>query len=190
MQKEQKESFAERIVKITENLRDPLVQGEKRSRFIAGEGIAYSLNDSCLDLWDSILSDLLIKNGWNKKFSEKYVDSKLHEIISKIVKDGNSQKALDYFDQLIDEYEQYSTEHILHIPLFGIELNEEPIKLGNVILKKIDNICTEDLISRYKQAISKSSHSDDEKIWFVEQEKERIDKFLRNRVCAIIIVQY
>jgi hypothetical protein len=122
MQKEQKESFVKNIVKITENLHDPLVHGNRRSRFIARESTAYSITNGCLDLWDTLLKDLLIKCGWNKKFSEKYVDIRLQEIIDKIIKDGNSQKTLEYFNQLIEEYEQYSKEYILYIPLFGIEL--------------------------------------------------------------------
>jgi hypothetical protein len=137
MQKEQRESFIKRIIKIAENVRDPLVRGKKRSRFIARGGATFSLTNGCLDHWDTILEDLLIKNGWDKKFSEKYIDSKLQEIISKIIMDGNLQKTSDYFDQLIDEFEQYSKEHILCVPLFGIELNEGSIKLGTVILKKM-----------------------------------------------------
>lgn len=186
MREEQKELIVKKIVKISENAQNPLVQGKKRNRFIAQEGTAYSLTNGCLDLWDTILKDLLIENGWNKKYSEKYVDLKLQETISKILNDGNSQKALEYFEQLIYEYEQYSREHILCIPLFGIELNEGEIKLGSVILKKMDDKSTEELISKLQLAISKTSNNDDEKRMFVKQEKESINKFLRNKVCAVI----
>ena len=188
MHKEQRESFVKRIVNIAENARDPRVHGEKRSRFISREGIAFRLTDGCLDLWDDILEDLLIKNDWNKKFSEEHVDAKLQEIISKIIKDGNSQKAFEYFDQLTNEYEQFSKEHILHIPLFGIELNEGSIKIGNLNLKKMDDKNTDELISRLEHAISKTSNTDDEKQMYFEQEKEDVNKFLRNKVCAVVTV--
>ncbi len=186
MLNEKKKSFVERIVKIAENAQDPLVRGKRRSRFISRDGISYSLTDGCMDLWDNILEDLLIKNDWNTKFSENYVDLKLQEMICKMFKDGDLQKALEYFDQLITEYEQYSKEHILCVPLFGLELNEGSIKLGNVVLKKMDDKCTDELLSRLELAISKTLNTDIEKRMFFEQEKERINKSLRDRVCAEI----
>jgi hypothetical protein len=188
MHREQRESFVKRIVKIAENARDPRAHEKKRSRFISREGTAFRLTGECLDLWDDILEDLLIKNDWNKKFSEKYVDSKLQEIISKIIKDENSQKAFEYFDQLTNEYDQFSKEHILHIPLFGIELNEGSIKIGNLNLKKMDDKNTDELVSRLEHAISKTSNTDEEKQMYFEQEKEDVNKFLRNKVCAVITV--
>jgi len=186
MRNEQNDSLVKKLVKIAENTSDPLVRGTKRNMFISRGGIAYSLNNGFLDLWNNILTDLLIKYDWNKKFSEKYVDAKLQEIIVKIIKDGNSQKAFDYFDQLLNEYEKYSKDYTVYLPLFGIELDQKTVKLGNIILKKIDDNRTDELVSILRQVISKTSNTDDEKQMFFEQEKENIIKFLKNKVCAVI----
>jgi hypothetical protein len=188
MEKKQKELNVKKILKIVENLQAPFARGNRRTRFTARDGIQYSLRDECLDLWDTILRDLLVKYNWNKKFSEKYLDLRLQEIINNIIKDGRPQRAYEYFDQLADEYEQYSNEQILNIPLFGIELNEKTIELGNITLKNLNDELTEELIARLSHVISNSSNTDDEKKLHFDQEKELIDKYLRNQVCAILAV--
>lgn len=188
MMQEKRESFVRKIAKIAENLHEPSVRGSRRTRFVAGEDAAFSLANGALDLWDNIIKDLLIINRWNAKFSEKYLDKKLQEIMNKIIKDGDSRKALEYFNQLVDDYEQYSKIHILYLPLFGIEMVEKPIKLGNVVLKRMDDNSIEELESRIEKTVNQSLNTDEEKQMFVEQENENLNKFLRNKVCAIIEV--
>jgi hypothetical protein len=186
MEKQQKESIIKDIVKIAENLQDPFTRGNRRSRFVSRDGIAYSLTDEYLDLWDDILKELLIKHNWNMKFSEKYVDSKLQEIINNLTNDKYPQRVHEYFDQLENEYEQYSKEQVIYIPLFGIELDEALIELGNITLEKLSDKRTDELIERLCRVILSSSNTDEEKKMHFDHEKKLIDEYLRNRVCAVI----
>ena len=186
MDEKQKELIIKKIVNISENLQDPLACRNRRRRFISRDGISYCLTDRFLDFWDDILRDLLIKHKWNTKFSEKYVDSKLQEIISNLIRDRSPQKAHEYLDQLEKEYEHYSIEQVLRIPLFGIELDERLIELGNVTFKKLNDERTEELIVMLNQAISNSSNTDEEKKMHFDFEKELINEYLRDRVCAEI----
>lgn len=188
MDDKQKELIIKKILKIAENLQAPFARGNLRTRFISRDGISYSLTDECLDLWDTILRDLLVKCNWNKKFSEKYVDLRLQELINIIIKEESPQRAYEYFDQLADEYEQYSNEQILNVPLFGIELVENQIELGKITLKKLNDELTEELIEKLSYAISNSSNTDDEKKMHFDLEKGFIDKYLRNQVCATLTV--
>lgn len=97
MHEEQKKSFAGRLSEIAKNVDTSHARGRKRTRVIASGTVAISLTDERLDLWDNILEELLVKYYWNKKFSEKYISSRLDEIIFKIVTDRNSEKAFEYF---------------------------------------------------------------------------------------------
>lgn len=117
MHEEQKKSFAGRLSEIAKNVDTSHARGRKRTRVIASGTVAISLTDERLDLWDNILEELLVKYYWNKKFSEKYISSRLDEIIFKIVTDRNSEKAFEYFCQLVDDYEKYSKDHLIYIPL-------------------------------------------------------------------------
>lgn len=50
----------------------------------------------------------------------------------------------------------------------------------------MDDISTDELISRLELVLSKTLNTDSEKLMFLEQERARINKFLRNNVCSII----
>lgn len=52
----------------------------------------------------------------------------------------------------------------------------------------MDDINTDELLSRLEIAISKTSNTDDEKQMFFQQEKDNVNKFLRDKVCAIVTV--
>lgn len=188
MEDKQKELIVKKILKIAENLQAPFARGNRRTRFISRDGISYSLTDEYVDIWDAILRDLLVNCNWNKKFSEKYVDLRLQELLNTIIKEGSPHRAYECFDQLADEYERYSTEQILILPLFGIGLVENQIELGKITLKKLNDELTEKLIDKLSYAISNSSNTDDEKKMHFEHEKEFIDKYLRNQVCAVLTV--
>ena len=90
MHEREKEAVANRVIELAEKAQSPFASGEKRSRLISSNGVSYSLHDESVDSLNTLISDLLIKDKFNERFSEEYMRAEVEGIISKLIKDGNS----------------------------------------------------------------------------------------------------
>ncbi len=190
MQEGRKKSIIKKVIKLTENALDPYARGRKRSRTISSSDydVSYSFTDEYVDFLDALIKDLLIKDKLDKKFSEEYMRSKVEAIISKLIRDGNSNEASEYVDQLAEDLEQYCKMQIVYMPLFGVELFGAPIKIGNITLRKMDNANTNQLIERIRYIIEKTQNDEASKQSFIKFQTEQTEKQVRNKTCAIFEV--
>ncbi len=180
----QKDKIVKKIIKLAENCSDPFVLGKRRSKIHSSEDIAFGLIDDYADIFDEISRELLQKERWIEKFSEKYIDEQINKIIIKIIRDENSEKALEYFDQLVTEVEQYSKEHIVYVPLFGIELPNDPVKIGNITLKRMNDTEVEGLLEKLESIVLGTEGTTESKQKNFEFQRDDINEYIKDKVCA------
>ena len=91
---------------------------------------------------------MLREENWGDKFSEKYIKKELQTIIAKIIKSNEKQKdAKDLLEKLIRSLVNYNQEWIVLVPLSGLVMKLDSIKLGKVTFypitkEKIKNLHT------------------------------------------------
>lgn len=96
---------------ILQNIDGPLIGTANKKRTFVRDGIGFSI---AIEDIDKIKNDLILKDKWNTKFSEKYLDEALVKIIHSCINEESSENLSEYFKNLISEFENYSTEHIAY----------------------------------------------------------------------------
>lgn len=155
MNEKAKERLIEDIVNLASNAVDPSAKGDRRTRIISSEGRTFALTDDFVDLCDAVRTRLLKDHGWSEKFSERYLDNLLHKLLADLIEGGNSAGASRALDDLISEFRSYTREHVVYIPLVGIEMSADTLEIGNVVLTKM----TEDRLSQLTQDLESAVHS-------------------------------
>jgi hypothetical protein len=123
------------------------------------------------ELYMKVVEAFYKEKGWSDKFSGKFISNKIDEILIRLVRDDKSSENLPgYLDAMISELDSYSIEQVVYIPLFGIDMMSCPqIKLGNVVIKCIDEEKVAELIAKVHHEV---------KVCFDVIEK------INNRICT------
>ncbi|MGD0954846.1 MAG: hypothetical protein ABR985_21090 [Methanotrichaceae archaeon] len=132
--------------KKKEYLQDKLNKTIEKSQLQVRGGLKeYSFDE---DGVKKVLELLLKEDSWTEKFSERFLEEKLKEIIMKALDEGNTQNVTNYLNDLITELGSYSLEQVVYIPLFGIKMSVPEKRIGNIIIKYMDEAKCIDLIQK------------------------------------------
>jgi hypothetical protein len=183
-----KKSIAGKISKLVENAEDPLTSRVNIERVIFRDGVSYKFTAGYVELLDNLIKELMIKDRYNEKFSETHIRSEIESITSKLIKERNLSKLNEYIDLLVLDLESYCPMKTVYLPLFGIDLVGDTIKIGKVTLRRMDDYHTNILIERFTRVIDKSQGDASLKKSSIRREIELIDKYIRNRTCALFEV--
>ena len=183
-----KKSIAEKIIKLAENTQDLFSSGGKMERMISQHGVSYKFTDEYVELLDNLIADLLIKDRLNEKFSEAYIRSEIESIISKLIKDGDSRRLKENINQFASDLERYCQIQTVYMPLFGVELLGDPIKIGNLTLRRMDDNSTNRLIELFISILNTCQGDEASKKQTIKLEIEQINKYVRNKTCALFEV--
>ncbi len=74
---------------------------------------------------------------WRDKFSKQYIERIVNQVLSNLHRDGNADKAPEYLDAVIANFDNYTLEHTVYLPVDGIATLVDELKLGKLILKNM-----------------------------------------------------
>lgn len=152
------------------------------------EGIAFNLSNEFVDLFEDVARTLLQDENWSEKFSEKYVDGLLQRILAKTLRDGKPDKIELYVDEIIDEFKSYSLEHIVYVPLVGIQMSMEELPVGKIVLKKMTDSNTAVLMSEIEKITLSLKSTPEDKAMILELHQREIADNLKGQVCSVFKV--
>jgi hypothetical protein len=184
MHQKTKEKILKDIIQLAENKRNPSECGVGVSKVVISEGIGFALDDKLALLFYDISKKFVQDDIWGKKFSEKYVNNKLDNMLIKIIRDGNSANAMNYLEEFIEELDNYSAELIVYVPLDGIEMPIQKMQIGKVILKNMNDEEITELTTKIEQIVLSSKNTPTEKEYYIKHENENINKYIRRNICA------
>jgi len=158
----------------------------KNTRTIAKDGLCFSLVDEYVELYAKIISDILQQDNWNRKISYKYAEDKFGSLLVKLLKDGNDEHATEYFEDLIKDFEIVSSQEcVIFLPIFGISMELNSIKLGKIKLVKLTNEKISEIKELTRIQLLKTANDPESKEFFILEEHKRIDKHLSEaKTCA------
>lgn len=148
------------------------------------QGIAFELRDNSILSFDEIIHDLIKHENWGEKYSEDYVEKQIQDMLVKLLQDGNPGNAFQYFDALANEYDNYSQEHTVYIPILGIHMTIPQLALGKVVLKIMDDANFEALMQRIEKITHSLVNTPEEKEAFIQMQKGMLSQSLKGQVCA------
>ncbi len=117
-------------------------------RLINAEGIVFMLVDNAINEYEKLLGRLLQQEGWQEKFSAEYLSKAMQRILATLLKEGKTtESAGRLFDHLTEEFDNYSREYIIYVPLAGISLYTDSFPMGKITFRKMtDAYITEGIV--------------------------------------------
>src|SRR5664280_817721 len=76
-------------------------------------------------------------NKWSEKYSERFLSDRLLDIIAELIKDRQLNASQACIKKLVAEYENFTKENVVFIPIGGIALNLPEFVVGNIKFRKI-----------------------------------------------------
>ena len=74
---------------------------------------------------------------WRDKFSKRYTEEIVNQVLSNLHRDSNTDKASEYLDDVIANLDNYTLEHNVYLPVDGIAMLVDELKLGKLLLKNM-----------------------------------------------------
>src|SRR6266567_4593363 len=153
-------------------------------RSINAEGIVFMLVDNAINEYEKLLGRLLQQEGWQEKFSAEYLSKAMQRILTTLLKEGKTtESAGRLFDHLTEEFDNYSREYIIYVPLAGISLYTDSFPMGKITFRKMTDAYITDLFDRMKAITMLTLNPAEEKEANVSRTKQRLDS-LKGTVCA------
>src|SRR6266571_2474655 len=153
-------------------------------RSINAEGIVFMLVDNAINEYEKLLGRLLQQEGWQEKFSAEYLSKAMQRILTTLLKEGKTtESAGRLFDHLTEEFDNYSREYIIYVPLAGISLYTDSFPMGKITFRKMTDAYITDLFDRMKAITMLTLNPAEEKEANVSWTKQRLDS-LQGTVCA------
>jgi succinate dehydrogenase flavin-adding protein (antitoxin of CptAB toxin-antitoxin module) len=176
-------SLSNKIDEVIQNITPPDTnsthQKHRKMFFRCGKG--FELKDESLNLFNSILYNLLNKENLGEKYSEKFLAGKLQEIVSLVFQGKSNSENL--LISLIKEFEDYNIEQTVYIPLAGIEI-ENPIEIGTVELVKMNDEIINSILDQVNDIIEQTTNAPEEKNKYKIDNEQHLKELFRSKVCA------
>lgn len=180
------ESILNRLSKIIGYTSESLSEHiSKNWRSFERDGINFYLYGEHLDVYNKLLKELLDKEKWGEKFSEKYVDKVLQNSMFTLLTSG-IEKATEDFVEICHNIETYSVDQTIYIPLGGITMYDvEDIFLGRVQIIKITEAILKEVIEAITVITRTTKNSPEEQELFIQEESEYFSREFLGKICAI-----
>lgn len=105
--------------------------------FITRREVDFGFDEATNNDFEEMVSELLKKQKWSEKYSERFLREKLIEVVAELLKTNQLDKAGEVFTKLVESYEAFDVENIVFIPLGGISLDLPEFTIGKIAFRKI-----------------------------------------------------
>jgi hypothetical protein len=186
MHEKKMESIINRLSKIIDKSPKSFSDNlSKNWRSFEVGGIHVYLIGENLDAYNELLEELLNKEKWGAKFSEKYVDEVLKNSIFGIL-EGGIDKAKEDFAVICHTIETYSIEQTIHIPLGGISMYDiEELSLGKVKITRVTEATLKEILAATKAITRATKNSPEEQDFFIQKDNEYLSREFLEKICAV-----
>ena len=138
--------------------------------------------------FDKVVEQLLVKDRWADKYSEKHLRDKLYEVLRSAATSGSTDPLPGSVAALVAEYEAFDKELIVCIPIVGVHMGMDELQLGDVRLVKMTDEAFARLKERCRSIVMQTAHNVATRHQMVDHmETEYLSKF-KGRVCAEVRV--
>ncbi len=140
---------------------------------------------------NKLISDELIhKQHWTEKYTEKLIHDKLISILHEAARSRNSEPVEPGVRKLVAEYESCDREYKVIVPMVGVKITTAPIQLGRVLLRGFDDTTYSQLTERCRSiAMANPNYPVEYKTGFFEEVETAFLARLRDGVGSEMVVK-
>lgn len=187
-----KQSIVQQILAITGNAIAGGDQIHRRvsdapfrlARVIHTQDLTFMLVDDAVNIYEQLLEQLLLQERWQEKYSAQYLDKAIQTIVATLLKEGRTPElAKRLFEQLKGEFDTFSEEYKVYIPVEGLNLLEDSFPMGKITFRKMTDALISDMFNQMKTIALCTTSATEIKEANIAWVKQRIDS-LRGTICA------
>jgi hypothetical protein len=112
------------------------------------EKLWYWLDRTQSQNYNEVIRRLLGHENWSEKFSEEYVSWAVKRIFDDALDNGTEQ-IRPRLNELAAEFDEYATERLVTVPIQGLTLGFDELRVGNVVLKAVTDAYAADLDKKH-----------------------------------------
>jgi hypothetical protein len=184
------EAVVEQLTFVAQNLLYPqgLPLAGQKILEVAGETTSFTCTDEGWAAEQEVVKQLLGKHHWAEKFSEKYLHGKLTDILHQVVSARSTDLIAEAFGRLVAEYEGFTQERTVIVPLAGLQMEMDELAIGNVLLKNVKGEAAAQLTERCRSILMQTKNTTEQKHAFFKNLDEHYLAKIRGRVCGEVRV--
>ncbi len=171
MHEKKRERYLERLDCLANQL-DLLPDSETGVLEITPDAAVERVLSATGEIYESLLEELLTKDKWAGKYSEQYLDKRIRKLLKRRVEDGASADWGAMFDELVNEYENYTEGSSVFVPLAGVRMQIPEFTLGSVVIRRADAASIEEMLKGVSVVLEGSISTDETKEAVQERTKK------------------
>jgi hypothetical protein len=187
LHEKRKQDYTTKLKEIIQNVESSVQAPNRWTRHLRGNSVSFTLVDQWIDEYDAILEALLIKEGWSQKYSESYVEKLIKELIGEVLSKDDINLVQSLFENLSNNFENYSREQKVYIPLHWIQMELDQFQLGNITLVQMNQTRIDELATTINQVVDSVPNSQEEKQALIEGTRGLLQR-IADKVCSEFIV--
>lgn len=183
MENEKKEEIIKGIIHICEDAVPVIKDNYDDCRYVNINGVSFWVEDY-KKYYNPILGQIFREMKLKKGFSSVYVEEFIDILVSDIIRNGIENVKKNVFIINIDIFENKFQDCVVYIPLDGIKMEVNELKLGKITLKIMDNVLVSEIADNLEKLLRNNpfyNPPDLEKS--IENERKQILKY-ENKICA------
>jgi hypothetical protein len=146
-------------------------------RLVNHKDCSFSLSGEDADLYNDLIQEILDTKDWQKKFSEKYVTNTVNEIFSQVLSESGQNNLSEHIEELDRHYSEYSAQKVVYLPVRGIWMEIEELKVGNVNFIQSGEYIFEKIISQAEPVIYSTLNTSEEKDEILRSLREELSEY-------------
>jgi hypothetical protein len=125
-------SLVDRLTKVAHNLRyfEHFIASEEKILEVGRKTDCYWLINEDDAVVYKVVKELLTERDWSDKFSEDYLGKKLGTIFREVASTCNADVVARMFHELVTEYENFTQEWTVILPLDGIQMEMDELNIN------------------------------------------------------------
>lgn len=170
-------SFAISLDQITNNHSHKIISHEDCAFAFSVEGVGH---------YNDLIKTILGTKDWQKKFSEKYILNTVNRILSNLLCKKDSDKLSDYIEELEQDYSSFSSQQVVYLPVAGICLNCNEIKIGNATFIKPSQDIFDEIIAQAQPIIYSTRSAKETQERAIEELRKSLPVHFSIKNCKIL----
>jgi Apea-like HEPN len=158
-------AFANRLIELGQEIILSNSRKSKNGNLILTEG-NFVLSIEQQEKYNKMVQNLLQKDGFRDKYSEKFLKEKLDLIFINSLNVPEDTITRQAVSNMFSEFENFSTKNTVLIPIIGLEIPEKPIFLGSGKLKRVDEAFFKSILRDFKKLILGTKNSEEDKNYY------------------------
>jgi Apea-like HEPN len=126
-----------RLLRLAQSETSPEDLPLTRSRSFGRSGQAFHFIDQEVDEFEAVVKDILDIPEWSLKFSERYVEQSLIELLVRLRQDPVHERSKELFSALEADLDAYQDEQVVCVPAEYINVPDDGFTVGNVLFIRI-----------------------------------------------------